>query len=268
MLRFNAKLFIDVANLLREMEALAKIASGYNMAVPVNDVRRVREIAVVLQTMCDLHGWVSPSKKCARIVSKLREDGDVLQADLHTSLQELRERIEDELESHHFLHLHQSEAERFASPTKHWEEVETRFPLLRINIEESSKCFALQRYGAAVFHVVLVAEYGVIAIAKLMNVAGDKPGWGQLAKLEKLIEVEYPKRDAHTQQHSKLLEAVVPLATVVKDSWRHKLTHVDNQLVWVDTDFGPNVAEEIITATRGFMRRLASELPVENDRKE
>jgi hypothetical protein len=57
------------------------------------------------------------------------------------------------------------------------------------------------------------------------------------------------------------LENVIPLAIVVKDSWRHKLDHVDNQIRWVDTDFSPQVTEEIISATRGFMRKLAMELP-------
>jgi hypothetical protein len=47
----------------------------------------------------------------------------------------------------------------------------------------------------------------------------------------------------------------------MKESWRHKIDHVANKLEWMDTDFSPEVANEIITATRGFMRRLAAELP-------
>jgi hypothetical protein len=58
-----------------------------------------------------------------------------------------------------------------------------------------------------------------------------------------------------------MLVAVVPLTTVFKDNWRHKMDHVDNQIIWIDTDFSPRAAEEIIFATSAFMRKLAAELP-------
>ena len=101
----------------------------------------------------------------------------------------------------------------------------------------------------------------MIQVAKLLQVEGDKPGWGALKRLSELIKEPFPQRTALAQKHTKLLENVVPLAIVIKDSWRHKLDHVDNQIVWVDTDFSPEVAGEIISATRAFMRKLAKELP-------
>ncbi len=101
----------------------------------------------------------------------------------------------------------------------------------------------------------------MIQIAKLMGVEGDKPGWGALQRLERLIAKPYADRDSKTQKYSTILEGFVGLATVMKDSWRHKLTHVDNQIVWADTDFSREVANEIVIATRGFMRKLALELP-------
>jgi hypothetical protein len=45
----------------------------------------------------------------------------------------------------------------------------------------------------------------------------------------------------------------------MKDSWRHKISHVENRLEWLDTDFRPQLAKAIIKAIRGFMRRLATE---------
>lgn len=149
----------------------------------------------------------------------------------------------------------------YLNPLKGWDTVIGRFLKMQYNVEESAKCFALERYGAAVFHILQVAEYGVIQVGKLMGELGDKPGWSCVQRLRKLISAPYPERTPLAQQHTKLLENVVPLAIVVKDSWRHKLDHVDNQIVWVDTDFSPHVAEEIVTATRGFMRKLALELP-------
>jgi hypothetical protein len=48
----------------------------------------------------------------------------------------------------------------------------------------------------------------------------------------------------------------------MKNSWRHKITHVDNRLEWLDVDFSPQIAKEIISSVRGLMCRLAAELPL------
>jgi hypothetical protein len=215
-----------------------------------------------LMTDAALYGLDSVGLQCQRMMKKMQDKQMVIQCgEVRDDLHNLRTRFEDEFGKHLFLHLTLKEAEDYQNPEKNWEKVTGRFPKVRYNIEESTKCFALGRYGAAVFHILQVAEYGVIQVAKLLNVEGDKPGWGGLKRLKDLIEVPFPKRSALAQQHSKLLDNVVPLALVIKDSWRHKLDHVDNQIVWVDTDFSPEVATEIITATRGFMRKLALELP-------
>jgi len=41
------------------------------------------------------------------------------------------------------------------------------------------------------------------------------------------------------------------------------LSHVDNKIVWLDTDFSPGLAEDIISAVRGFMRTVAAGLPTQ-----
>jgi len=177
-------------------------------------------------------------------------------------LREVRRRYEDELKSAYFIHFDSLQAKMYTDPLKDWDQVLSRFKKdVQYNIEESSKCFAMERYGAAVFHILQVAEYGVIKVAELLQIPGDKPGWGSLKGLQKLISVPWPQREPLAKKHSKLLENVVPLAFVMKDSWRHKLDHVNNQLLWLEKDFSPLVAEEIISATRAFMRKLALEFP-------
>jgi hypothetical protein len=216
----------------------------------------------VFEGLCVLHCLSSPASQCRRMMENLESKHMVVTCgDLRDDLRELRRRCEDEFKAAFFLHLDPRQAAMFQNPEKDWEQIIGRFYKVKYNVEECGKCFALERHGAAVFHVLQVAEFGVIQIAKLLGVEGDKPGWGSLKRLQELIKDPFPKRIPLAQKHSKLLEDVVPLAIVVKDSWRHKLDHVDNQIVWVDTDFSPNVAEEIISATRAFMRKLASELP-------
>jgi hypothetical protein len=214
-----------------------------------------------LREQCGFIGLKSAALKCGRIQEDLKINKDYKIETVAQWLRDLRERIEDDLKSEFFLHLTQQEMGRYTKPLDNWEEIVDRFGEVRNNVVETMRCFALERYGAAVFHVTLVAEYGVIQVAKLMKVEGDKPGWGSLERLSKILEKPYAQRTSLEQKHSKLLGNVVPLTKVIKDNWRHKLDHVDNQIVWMDTDFSPNVAEEIISATRGFMRKLAKELP-------
>ena len=260
-LQFGADFLIDLTNLLREMETLAALAGGGGMVVPEGDKQRLVFVCAAFGRMCEFHGWRMTRSKATRVVDGILDGSWSTQATLYPQLRELRERLEDELEGQHFLHLEARDIARYTSPELGWEDVLSRFPETKQNIVESAKCFALERYGAAVFHNLLVAEYGVIKLAVCLGVEGDKPGWGALQRLEKLIAVPYPQREAGAQEHSALLEDTVGLAKVIKDSWRHKLMHVDNQIVWADTDFSREVAEEIITATRGFMRKLARELP-------
>jgi hypothetical protein len=108
--------------------------------------------------------------------------------EIRDDLRELRRRFEDELKKKLFLQLTLAESRRYLAPLEAWEQIAERFPKTRYNIEESSKCFALERYGASVFHALQVAEYGVIQVAELMQVQGDKPGWGSL----KLLTPEPP----------------------------------------------------------------------------
>jgi hypothetical protein len=181
--------------------------------------------------------------------------------DLRDDLRELRRRVEDDLKSEVFMHLSIQEAALYNYPNREWEQVIQRFPETQIDIEECSKCFALERYGASLFHVLLVAEYGIVKLAKLLGVAGDKPGWGALGRLEKIAQKPYRDRSPLEQQHSSVLDGMMPFAHSIKNEWRHKISHVENKLQWQDTDFSPKMAGHIISAVRGFMDKLASDLP-------
>jgi hypothetical protein len=216
----------------------------------------------VLGTDLMAHGLKSAAIKSGRIHERL-ETGhmNINYGEMTSLLRELRERIEDDLHVTVFLALSQDESALYSSPDKDWGTVITRFHKLRHDIEEASKCFALGRYAAALFHVLLVAEFGVIKVAELFGAAGDRPGWGALDRLRKISDKDWKQKTVLEQQHSEFLKNLLPMAFAIKDSWRHKISHVDNKLEWMDTDFSPEVAGEIISATRGFMRRLAQDLP-------
>lgn len=165
-----------------------------------------------------------------------------------------------EMQANVFLAIASDRKIYFQHPVKDWSEVVLRFPKMINDITES-KCFACDRYAASIFHILLVAEFGVIEVAKVFGVQGDKPGWGALERLERIHKKDYRDKSDLEKQHAQFLAHVMPLMFAIKDSWRHKISHVENKLEWLDTVFSPQITEEIISATRGFMRRLATDLP-------
>lgn len=182
--------------------------------------------------------------------------------------EEITRTLRREMKNVFFLRLFPEEAKWAEKPTDGWKEILERFPKLSIDVHESSFCFAFGRYAASIFHVLLVAEFGVIEIAKIFGVEGDKPGWGCLDRLERIEKKDYKDKNPLEQKHSSFLKDILPFTFAMKNSWRHKVSHVENKLDWIDTDFSPRLAEEIISATRGFMRRLAKDLPTSPCQKE
>lgn len=262
MMRFYADLFIKTLSKIIEWEVkCSRISNG---VAPVNPNIGVEIYAYVGTLSIDLMSYELRTAvlKAGRIQQHLQDHGmHVNYGEMTSMLRELRERIEDDLHSIVFVNLSPQESALYEKPDKEWQTVISRFYKLRHDIEECSKCFALARYGAAVFHAMLVAEFGVIQVADLFGVAGDKPGWGALDRLQRINDKKWADKTALEQQHSKFLENLLPLAFAMKESWRHKMDHVANKIEWMDTDFSPTVANDIISATRGFMRRLATDLP-------
>jgi hypothetical protein len=255
MLRFHAEFFVTALKRLHEMENWkpndAQVPFPAVIAANLNG----------LHLDCEEHGLTYTALKCQRIMDDCHVQRGLTYGQVVPELKALRERLEDELQSHVFVSLTEDEGKLFLAPLKDWDIVLSRFSGVRFDIEESSHCFALGRYGAAVFHVLLVAEFGVIQVAKLLHVEGDRPGWGALQKLEGILAKPYKERSALEKENSKFLESLAPMAHAMKDSWRHKISHVENKIEWLDTDFSPKVASDIITATRGFMERIAKDMP-------
>jgi hypothetical protein len=175
-------------------------------------------------------------------------------------LEELQKTINREMRKVVFLYVGTKESERYSQPLVGWESVIARWPQVKMNISEASLCFSLDRFGGAVFHALLVAEFGAIQLCRLLDVCGDRPGWACVTKLEAIIDKAYPVRTALEQQHSELLRDMVP-KTVSLRNQRHQITHIDNANDWIVQEIGPKTADEVIFATRAFMRELAKRLP-------
>ena len=196
-------------------------------------------------------------------ITSYREDNPQVfnKAILHF-LENIKSRLPDELETKLFLQLPHSRRDYFDTPRNGWEEIIGRFPDTATDIEEMSKCFALSRYAGCVFHSLLVVEVGLIELGKELGVTDPKSGWDATCnKMKQLVEgghAKYPTAERVTYSG---LEQINNCAQMMKLAWRNKVNHAANRLVVIKPDFAPDVAEEIMTSSRGFMRRLMEELP-------
>jgi hypothetical protein len=198
-------------------------------------------------------------------VKKIRDElakPDSLRSSILPLEKELSGRLIDEMGGRSFFSLSISEAEYFKRPFTKWEKIIDRFPDIRIDLEESSKCFALSRYAAAVFHSTQLVEIGLLELGRFIHVADPKSGWTAVAnELSRILKKKYDDRTQFEQQNFAFLEQIQGTVEALKNACRNKIGHAQGRLTLMSKDFTPDIAEEILIASRAFMRRLADGLP-------
>jgi hypothetical protein len=114
-----------------------------------------------------------------------------------------------------------------------------------------------------VFHSVNAIEVGLIDLGCFIGCNDPKSGWTAVTKnLETLVlRTNYNNLEPKYRTHFSFLEQINGTAAALKNSWRNKISHTQGRLTLMTSEFTPDVAEEIIMASRSFMRRLATELP-------
>jgi hypothetical protein len=182
---------------------------------------------------------------------------------LQSSIADIQNRLRDELSLNLFFRLPHDRKHYFDEPLKGWEEATKRFPEIISNVEEMSKCFALSRYAASVFHAVRAIEGGLIPLGIFLGVKDPKSGWTAVtSKLETIVvKTNYKMLPRRFKKCFPFLEQMHGVTEALKSAWRNKISHVQGSLTLMTEDFSPDIAEEIMIASRSFMRRLATEMP-------
>lgn len=216
----------------------------------------------VAEAWCEAIG-LEVSTKGVKYAIKCLEAPDLKRKDVFLIFAELMRRVQDEVGSAQLLHVPRSAVQFYQSPLKGWEQIVDRFPGAVRDIEEACKCFALSRYTAAVFHSLLVVEVGLVELGTLIQVNDPISGWTAVAqRLKKIIDTKYQDLSPFEKANRAFLEQIQGTVEALKNAWRNKISHAHGKLtVMTGEEFHPDVAEEILTATRAFMRRLAEGLP-------
>ena len=126
-----------------------------------------------------------------------RLDRGMSWAELEVACADIYERLGDELDGTLFLAVDSRHVQYYQTFEKGWETVFANFPSSIPDIEEASKCFALNRYTACVFHLMRVAEAGLAATAKRIGLTNPRPGWEEaISYIEGQLNKKYPEMDA------------------------------------------------------------------------
>ena len=267
---FSAALFVrlaEAAGMLRTMTELRGSGVFQDLPPPVNEkyaTNWVELMGLYEQNCVELE--LAASTATIRKIRYLLAKPNPLPSEINPLIIELSGRLYDEMGAKFFWGLTISETEYYNNPHKGWETVIDRFPNSITDIEEGSKCFALSRYTAAVFHSLQVVEIGLIELGRIIVVNDPQTGWNATTnRLSKILATKYPDRSPFQQQHSPFLEQISATVEVLKSAWRNKVSHAQGKLVLLTSDFTPEVAEEVLFASRGFMRRLATDAPTSPD---
>lgn len=268
-LRCHAEAYVSGAQTLNLISAL--VADYANRSA--EDVRkdegllgRLRWHAIELSKHCD---HLPMTEKAVRKLISYLNKPEIMASwthpvlNLQSSIAEIQNRLTDELSLNLFFRLPQDKKRHFDEPLKGWEEATKRFPVIISNVEEMSKCFALSRYAAAVFHAVRAIESGLIPLGTFLEVNDPHSGWTSVtSKLAVLVvKTKYTDLPQKFQGCFPFLEQMHGVTEALKSAWRNKISHAQGSLTLMTEDFTPDVAEEIMIASRSFMRRLATEMP-------
>jgi hypothetical protein len=204
-------------------------------------------------------------KNLLQTIANLEQTSTWTQTELNfmTEISEVLSRLRDELSLNLFFKLPLEKKKHFDHPYTGWEEVIARFGDVIVDIEEMSKCFALSRYAATVFHSVQIIEGGLIHLGMFLKVKDPKSGWTAVAgELDKIVvKTIYNHLPDYQQKCFPFLEQMHAVTIALKSAWRNKISHAQGRLNLMTSDFSPDVTEEIVIASRSFMRRLATEMP-------
>ena len=169
--------------------------------------------------------------------------------------QELRSRIEDELEGLTFFHV-SDHVGLLSDHPPFGDTVEEAFPSARYDISEAGRCLALGRPTACVLHLMRALELSLLSLAAELGVSLAGKSWN--ADLNSLQdEIRSRTQKSHGEKWKNKDEPFFTEAAthfrLVKNAWRNHVAH--GRVKFTDEE-----AEEIYGSVRSFMRHLSVRL--------
>jgi hypothetical protein len=231
------------------------------------------DAAVRVQIASAMDGWQSTFQRFADSLSQMGCESSAASARriglagrpeavdttaLREGVKELRGRLADDLKLPMFFVLTPREGELYASASAggaFTASVADAFPSALYDSVEATKCLALGRTTACVFHLMRVMEIGLTALgARLAVPMTHKPGWeGILKKANGQMTLPNDKKDPDWIKDEAFLSDAMAMLIAVKTAWRNPTMHMEKT-------YTDEQAKRIWESVRGFMQQLATGL--------
>ncbi len=168
MLQFSAKEFVFLMNMLSSLKAELKVIAENNLDPddkPISENIKSAWVAILklINKHCEEIGLSNSITLIQRVISELRSP-DYTYPKYGARLEELKDRIYDEMSQPLFLTIKQDKAIYFNQASLFGESVFNNFPSASFDIEEAGKCFAVGRSTACVMHLMRCIEVGLKAV--------------------------------------------------------------------------------------------------------
>jgi hypothetical protein len=256
----NLMLFNSLNQILNPLNAIAP--SEYNSISTdslISDSMKSASLVYLgeLHIFCERLGLVVTLQKLRRFINKL-ENSSITVKEFGTDAIEISERLSDELDAKVCLMIDSYHASYYSNYADNWAAVIGRFPSPVRDIEEASKCFALNRYTATVFHLMRIMEVGLRVLAKSLDDSSlnpkTNPTWERIlrkcrAELSKPLQERSPEWKADEPFFSGASARLM----AIKDAWRNPTMHVEQT-------YTEETALDVFNHVQAFMRHLATKL--------
>ena len=177
---------------------------------------------------------------------------------MEVEARDIFERLTDELDSRIFLAIDNKHVPYYEQYNEGWEGVLNRFPSAAQDIEEASKCLALNRYTAVVFHLMRVMETGLGVVAATLNDPSidpkSHPNWQFIInRFQNELKKAQNQRAPEWQADEPFWSGVAVRLAAVKDAWRNPVMHVRGK-------YTEEEALDVWNHVQSFMRHLSTKL--------
>lgn len=245
-LNFYAKSFLQQLKFVEEIER--ELAEDKPLAVS-RSVSQLKQLGLMAGQL----GFQHLKADGERIFELSRDGGVTRDIALHES-REFRRRLLEEMARHLFFMVPAPDRSYYESPIL-TPEAAGSFPGADQELREAGKCFALERYTAAVFHAMRALETALRALAKRLDVRLKNPNWENVIRdIEDAIKAAYaPTGKKKSPQRRKFLEFCAGVGLhfrFLKDAWRNHTMHTRS-------DYDRNRADEILQHVRRVIEQLA-----------
>ena len=184
--------------------------------------------------------WERCEKRLESLKERETEVGVALLVELETNLLA-------ELNQGTFLALDSANGELFEQKDPFGDSVSALFPQATTDIYEGVRCLALERYTAAVFHLMRAAEHALRYLAAEVGIDKiDEKDFGQLVQETRVRHNALKSRDPEKKWTADALASL----DLFKDAWRNPVSHAR------EDQYTEERARDVYNGTRAFMQSL------------